>query len=59
MGTALLFTMGKFLLGVYLAKQATASPYGAASAFVIILLYTQNKLAGNGGIICPQPQSLP
>jgi membrane protein len=38
-GTALLFTLGKFLLGVYLAKQATASPYGAASAFVIILLY--------------------
>ena len=38
-GTALLFTLGKFLLGVYLAKQAMASPYGAASAFVIILLY--------------------
>ena len=38
-GTALLFTIGKFLLGVYLARLATTSAYGASSAFVVILLY--------------------
>jgi membrane protein len=38
-GTALLFTIGKFLLGVYLAREATSSAYGAGSAFVVILLY--------------------
>ena len=38
-GTAFLFTVGKFLLGVYLAREATSSPYGAASSFVVILLY--------------------
>ena len=38
-GTAFLFTIGKFLLGVYLAREATSSPYGAASSFVVILLY--------------------
>jgi len=29
-GTALLFTIGKFLLGLYLGRSATSSPYGAA-----------------------------
>lgn len=38
-GTALLFTAGKFLLGVYLAREVSASAYGAGSAFVVILLY--------------------
>jgi membrane protein len=38
-GTALLFTIGKFLLGVYLAREATASAYGAASSFIALLLY--------------------
>ncbi|HZR20417.1 MAG TPA: YihY/virulence factor BrkB family protein [Verrucomicrobiae bacterium] len=38
-GTAFLFTVGKFLLGVYLAREATTSAYGAGSAFVVILLY--------------------
>jgi membrane protein len=38
-GTALLFTIGKFLLGVYLAREISASAYGAGSAFVMILLY--------------------
>lgn len=38
-GTALLFTIGKFLLGVYLAREVGASAYGAGSAFVVILLY--------------------
>ncbi|HLH55870.1 MAG TPA: YihY/virulence factor BrkB family protein [Verrucomicrobiae bacterium] len=38
-GTALLFTAGKFALGVYLARATSATAYGAGSAFVVILLY--------------------
>jgi len=38
-GTALLFTIGKFLLGFYLARATNTSAYGAGSAVVIILLY--------------------
>lgn len=37
--TALLFTLGKFLLGLYLGRQSTASAYGAAGAVVLILLW--------------------
>ena len=36
---ALLFTVGKYLLSLYLGKQASSSTYGAASAFVVILLW--------------------
>ncbi len=38
-GTAFLFTVGKFLMGLYVAREATSSPYGAASSFVVFLLY--------------------
>jgi membrane protein len=38
-GTAFLFTAGKFLLGFYLAHGMSASAYGAGSAFVVVLLY--------------------
>lgn len=38
-GTSLLFTVGKFLLGFYLSREASASAYGAGSAFIVILLY--------------------
>ena len=38
-GTALLFTAGKFLLGLYLGRESTTSAYGAGSAFVLILMY--------------------
>ncbi|EEF60744.1 YihY/virulence factor BrkB family protein [Pedosphaera parvula] len=37
--TAFLFTLGKFGLGLYLGKSATASAYGAAGSLVIILLW--------------------
>ncbi len=37
--TALLFTLGKFLIGLYLGRSAVASAYGAAGSFVIILLW--------------------
>jgi membrane protein len=37
--TALLFTMGKFLLGLYLAWAGTESAFGAAGSLVVILLW--------------------
>jgi len=37
--TALLFTLGKFLIGLYLAKSSVASTYGAAGSLVIVLLW--------------------
>lgn len=38
-GTALLFTLGKFLLGLYLGRESTSNAYGAGSAFVVIIMY--------------------
>lgn len=37
--TALLFTGGKFLIGLYLGTSGMASAYGAASSLVIILIW--------------------
>lgn len=37
--TSLLFTAGKFLIGLYLAKTSAASAYGAAGSLVVILLW--------------------
>jgi membrane protein len=37
--TALLFTLGKFLIGLYLGKSSVASTYGAAGSLVILLLW--------------------
>jgi membrane protein len=37
--TGLLFTVGKFLLGLYLGRSSTASVYGAAGALVLLLLW--------------------
>ncbi len=37
--TALLFTVGKFLIGLYLGTSSTASAYGAAGALVLLLLW--------------------
>jgi membrane protein len=37
--TALLFNLGKFLIGFYLAHSATASTYGAAGALIVVLLW--------------------
>jgi membrane protein len=37
--TALLFILGKYLIGLYLAKGGAASAYGAAGSLVIILLW--------------------
>jgi membrane protein len=37
--TALLFTLGKFLIGLYLGSSATESAYGAAGSLVVVLLW--------------------
>lgn len=37
--TALLFTVGKFLIGLYLGRSSVASTYGAAGSLVILLLW--------------------
>ena len=37
--TAVLFNLGKFLIGLYLAYSAMASSYGAAGALIIVLLW--------------------
>ncbi len=37
--TMILFTIGKYLLGLYLGRGATTSPYGAAGSFVGLLIW--------------------
>ena len=37
--TALLFTLGKFALGMYLGRSSVSSAYGAAGSLVILLLW--------------------
>jgi membrane protein len=36
--TALLFTVGKFLIGLYLGRSAVVSSCGAAGALIVVLL---------------------
>ncbi|HET7238563.1 MAG TPA: YihY/virulence factor BrkB family protein [Terrimicrobiaceae bacterium] len=38
-GTALLFTIGKFLIGLYLGTSSIASSFGAAGSVVIVLVW--------------------
>ena len=37
--TAALFTIGKFLIGLYIGKAGVASPYGAAGSLVVIVVW--------------------
>lgn len=37
--TALLFTFGKYLIGLYLGKSALGSAYGAAGSFVVLIVW--------------------
>jgi membrane protein len=37
--TALLFSMGRYLIGLYLGRGSVSSAYGAAGSFVILLLW--------------------
>ncbi|HSU33794.1 MAG TPA: YihY/virulence factor BrkB family protein [Bryobacteraceae bacterium] len=39
LGTALLFTIGKFLLGLYLGKASVGSTYGAAGSLVAVIVW--------------------
>jgi membrane protein len=39
LGTALLFTIGKFLLGLYLGKASVGSAYGAAGSLVAVIVW--------------------
>lgn len=39
LATALLFVLGKFLIGLYLGRSAVASTFGAAGALVVLLLW--------------------
>ncbi len=37
--TSLLFSIGKFLIGLYLGKSSVASSYGAAGSFAVLLIW--------------------
>jgi membrane protein len=37
--TALLFEVGKFLIGLYIGKQGLESSFGAASSLVVVLIW--------------------
>jgi membrane protein len=37
--TSVLFTVGKLLIGLYIAQSSVASVYGAAGSFVVILIW--------------------
>lgn len=37
--TSVVFSIGKYGIGYYLARESTASPYGAAGAFVLVLMW--------------------
>jgi membrane protein len=37
--TAVLFTLGKVLIGLYLGKSALGSTYGAAGSFVVLIVW--------------------
>jgi membrane protein len=59
--TALLFTVGKFVIGVYIGTSNFAASYGAAGAFVVILLwvnYTAQILLFGAEITRAQAQHL-
>jgi membrane protein len=38
--TAVLFTIGKSLIGIYLGRAAPSSPYGAAGALIVLMFWT-------------------
>jgi predicted PurR-regulated permease PerM len=71
--TALLFTLGKSLIGLYLGRSATASVYGAAGSFIVILLwiyysaqvfffgaeFTKVYARHFGVIVVPDPTAVP
>jgi membrane protein len=71
--TALLFTIGKFALGLYLGRASVASPYGAAGSMIVLVIwvyyaaeilfmgaeFTQVYARWHGAKIQPNDQALP
>jgi membrane protein len=71
--TALLFTLGKALFGLYLGRSAVTSVYGAAGSFVVILLwiyysaqvfffgaeFTKVYSRRFGAVVVPDPSAVP
>jgi membrane protein len=71
--TALLFTVGKWALGVYLGRASVASPYGAAGSVVVLVIwvyyaaqillmgaeFTQVFARHLGHRIAPSPHAVP
>ncbi len=71
--TALLFTIGKFAIGLYLGRSSTASMYGAAGSLVVLLVwvyygaqilllgaeFTQVYANRYGSHVLPSPNAVP
>src|SRR5205085_3128018 len=71
--TALLFTLGKTLFGLYLGRTAVASVYGAAGSLIVILLwvyysaqivflgaeFTKVYSRRFGAVVVPEPTAVP
>jgi membrane protein len=71
--TALLFTIGKFVLGLYLGKGSAGSAYGAAGSLIVVLLwvyysaqilffgaeFTQVYANTYGSRVVPSPNAVP
>jgi membrane protein len=72
-GTALLFSAGKELLGLYLGRESTVSAYGAAGSIVLVVLwvyyasvilffgaeFTKAFAQKTGSTITPNPYAVP
>jgi len=41
--TALLFTIGKLALGLYLGRASVASPYGAAGSVIVLVIWVTTR----------------
>jgi len=72
-GTALLFTIGKYLLAFYLGRESTTSAFGAAGSVIVVLMwvyyaslilflgaeFTQVYAKATGTIIVPARYAMP
>jgi membrane protein len=72
-GTALLFTIGKYLLAFYLGRESTTSAFGAAGSVIVVLMwvyyaslilflgaeFTQVYCKATGAVIVPARYAMP